>query len=130
MRIFGIVVAIACILLSACVCQREALPAAMRSELIRIGGVVTDETQRIEARKECLMRYCKILTEAIEMYGSNAVSRRTIVESLRLDDNSDDITHVYSISNGDGSFCMLFIDYCLRDALFVRRVAISVEARM
>ena len=130
MRIIGIVVAVVCVALSACVSHQETIPAPMRSELIRLGGIITDETQGKEVRKVSLKRYCKILTEAIETYGSNAISRSTIVESLGLDDDSDKITHVYSISNGDDSFCMLFIDYNLRNASFVRRAVINAEARM
>ena len=130
MRIMGIVVAVVCVALSACVSHQETIPAAMRSELIRLGGIITDEAQGKEERKNCLGQYCKILTGSIETYGPKAVSRRTIVESLGLDDNSDAITHVYSISNGDGSYFMLFIDYNLCDALFVRRAVIDAEARM
>ena len=102
----------------------------MRSELIRLGGIITDETQGKGVRKLSLKRYCKILTEAIETYGSNAVSRSTMVESLGFDDDSDKITHVYSISNGDDPFCMLFIDYNLSNTLFVRRAVINEEAQM
>lgn len=70
MRIIGIVVAVVCVALSACVSHQETIPAPMRSELIRLGGIITDETQGKEVRKVSLKRYCKILTEAIGSAGA------------------------------------------------------------
>ena len=124
------IIVLACVVQTACVTQRETLPPSTRAELIRLGRIITDETRGREERKECLGQYCQLISTAVEVCGPNAVSRRTIVESLRLEDDSTGITHVYSISNGDGSYYMLFIDYDLRDAAFVQSARINKEARM
>lgn len=131
MRLFrtGIVVFV-CVTLVACVAQRESLPPLSRAELVRLGRIISDETRGREERKECLAQYCNIITTALEVHGRNAVSRRTIVESLGLVDKSGSSTHVYSISNGDGSYYMLFIDYDLHDTAFVRRAVVNADARM
>lgn len=101
-----------------------------RAELVRLGRIIADETRGREERKECLEQYCKIIATALEVHGRNAVSRRTIVESLGLVDKSGSSTHVYSISNEDGSYYMLFIDYDLHNAAFVRRAVVNADARM
>ena len=128
LRIF--LVAFACVVQTACVTQRETLPPETRAELLRLGRIIKDETHGREERKECLRQYCKVVSTVVEAYGPNAVNRRTIVESLGLTDDSGGITDVYSISNGDGSYYMLFITYDLRDATFVQTAIINAEARM
>lgn len=131
MRLFKMSIAFfVCVTLMACVAQRESLPPPSRAELVRLGRIITDETREREERKECLEQYYKIITTALEVHGRNAVSRRTIVESLGLVDKSGNSSHVYSISNGDGSYYMLFIDYDLHDAAFVRRAVVNADARM
>ena len=121
---------LACLVQAACVTQQETLPLSTRAELLRLGQIIVDETRGREERKECLGQYCQLISTAVEVCGPNAVSRRTIVESLRLEDVSTGITHVYSISNGDGSYYMLFIDYDLRDVAFVQSARINKKARM
>ena len=131
MRVVKIaVMVIACVAQTACVTQRETLPPETRAELLRLGRIIKDETHGREERIECLRQYCKVVSTVVEAYGPNAVNRRTIVESLGLTDDSGGITDVYSISNGDGSYYMLFITYDLRDATFVQNVIINAEARM
>ena len=127
-RIF--LVALACVAQTACMTQRETLPPETRAELLRLGRIIKDETHGREERIECLRQYCKVVSTVVEAYGPDAVNRRTIVESLGLTDDSGGITDVYSISNGDGSYYMLFITYDLRDATFVQNVIINAEARM
>ena len=128
LRIF--LVAFACVVQTSCVTQRETLPPETRAELLRLGRIIKDETHGREERKECLRQYCKVVSTVVEAYGPNAVNRRTIVESLGLTGDSGGITDVYSISNGDGSYYMLFITYDLRDAIFVQTAIINAEARM
>ena len=131
MRIVKIaLMALACVAQTACMTQRESLPPSTRAELLRLGRVIKDETHGREERKECLRQYCKVVSTVVEAYGPNAVNRRTIVESLGLTDDCGGITDVYSISNGDGSYYMLFITYDLRDATFVQTAIINAEARM
>ena len=124
------VMVLVCLMQVACVTQRETIPPSMRAELLRLGRIIQDETHGREERKENLRQYCKVVSTVVEVYGPNAVNRRTIVESLGLTDDSDEITDVYSISNGDGSYYMLFITYDLRDATFVQTAIINAEARM
>lgn len=127
-RIF--LVAVACVAQTACVTQQETIPPETRAELLRLGRIIKDETHGREERKECLRQYCKVVSTVVEAYGPNAVNRRTIVESLGLTGDFGGITDVYSISNGDGSYYMLFITYDLRDATFVQTAIINAEARM
>ena len=124
------VMVLVCLMQVACVTQRETIPPSMRAELLRLGRIIQDETHGREERKENLRQYCKVVSTVVEVYGPNAVNRRTIVESLGLTDDSDEITDVYSISNGDGSYYMVFITYDLRDATFVQTAIINAEARM
>ena len=124
------VMVLVCLMQVACVTQRETIPPSMRAELLRLGRIIQDETHGREERKENLRQYCKVVSTVVEVYGPNAVNRRTIVESLGLTDDSGGITDVYSISNGDGSYYMLFITYDLRDATFVQTAIINAEARM
>ena len=131
MRVVKIaVMVLACLMQAACVTQRETLPPSTRAELFRLGRIITDETHGRKKRTESLRQYCKVVSAAVGAYGPNAVNRRTIVESLGLTGDSGGITDVYSISNGDGSYYMLFITYDLRDAAFVRRADIRPEERM
>ena len=131
MRIVKIaLMAFACVAQTACVTQRETLPPETRAEVLRLGRIIKDETHGREERIEGLRQYSKVVSTVVEAYGPNAVNRRTIVESLGLTDDSGGITDVYSISNGDGSYYMLFITYDLRDATFVQNVIINAEARM
>ena len=61
-------------------------------------------------------------------YGPYAVSRRTIVEALNLDDDSKGIADLYSIDNGNDTYYMLIIQYDNRYAAFVRWAVIHPEA--
>lgn len=131
MRVVKIaVMVLVCVMQAACVTRRETIPPSTRAELIRLGRIIKDETHGREERKECLRQYCKVVSTVVEAYGPNAVNRRTIVESLGLTGDFGGITDVYSISNGDGSYYMLFITYDLRDATFVQTAIINAEARM
>lgn len=123
-----VLMALVCAALTACVSQREMIPPETRAELIRLGRIIIDETRGREERKECMVQYRKIISNAIKEKGPNAVSRRTIVESLNLKDDPRYLTHIYSIDNGNDTYYMLFIQYDNRDAAFVRWAVIDPEA--
>ena len=125
-----VLMALVCIVQTACVTPPETIPPETRAELIRLGRIIIDETRGREERKECMTRFREIISTAIEEYGPYAVSRRTIVESLRLKDGLKYFVHVYTIDNGNDTWYMLIIDYDNRYAAFVRRAVIDPEATM
>ena len=129
MRMAGIVLMfLVCMAQTACVTPRETIPPETRTELIRLGRIFVDETHGREVRKECMTRFREIISTAIEEYGPCAVSRRTIVEALNLDDDSKYFADLYSIDNGNDTYYMIIIDYDNRYAAFVRRAVIHPEA--
>ena len=129
MRIARIVMmALLCVAQTACVTPRAAIPPETRAELIRLGRIFVDETRGREERKECMTRFREIISTAIEKYGPYAVSRRTIIEALNLDDDSKGIADLYSVDNGNDTYCMLIIQYDNRYAAFVRWAVIHPEA--
>ena len=119
---------IACMTLTGCVTPPEMIPPETRAELIRLGKIIIDETRGREERKGGMARFREIILTAIEEYGPYAVSRRTIVEALNLDDDSKYLVHVYTIDNGNHTYYMLIIDYDNRYVAFVRRAVIHPEA--
>ena len=123
-----VMMALLCVAQTACVTPRETIPPETRTELIRLGRIFVDETHGREVRKECMTRFREIISTAIEEYGPCAVSRRTIVEALNLDDDSKYFVHVYTIDNGNHTYYMLIIDYDNRYLAFVRRAVIHPEA--
>ena len=120
--------ALVCMAQTACVTPRETIPPETRAELIRLGRIFVDETRGREVRKECMTRFREIISTAIEEYGPCAVSRRTIVEALNLDDDSKGVADLYSVDNGNDTYYMLIIQYDNRYAAFVRCVVIDPEA--
>jgi hypothetical protein len=129
MRITTIVLmALVCVAQTACVSQHETIPPGTRAELIRLGRIIIDKTRGREERKGCMTRFREIICTSIEEYGPYAVSRRTIVEALNLDDDSKYSSHLYSIDNGNDTYYMLIINYDNRYGAFVRRADIDPEA--
>ena len=123
-----VLMALFCIAQTACVTPPETIPPETRTKLIRLGRIFVDETRGREERKECMTRFREIISTAIEEYGPYAVSRRTIVEALNLDDDSKGIADLYSVDNGNDTYYMLIIHYDNRYAAFVRRAVIHPEA--
>ena len=119
---------LACMTLTGCVTPPEMIPQETRAELIRLGRIIIDETHGRKERKESMTRFREIISTAIVKYGPYAVSRRTIVEALNLDDDSKGIADLYSIDNGNDTYYMLIIQYDNRYAAFVRWAVIHPEA--
>ena len=123
-----VLMVLVCVVQTACVTQHETIPPETRAELIRLGGIIIDKTRGREERKECMTRFREVICTSIEEYGPYAVSRKTIVEALNLDDDSKYFVHVYTIDNGNNTYYMLIIDYDNRYLAFVRRAVIDPEA--
>ena len=123
-----VLMALVCVVQTACVTQHETIPPETRADLIRLGRIIIDKTRGREERKECMTRFREVICTSIEEYGPCAVSRRTIVEALNLDDDSKYFVHVYTIDNGNDTYYMLIIDYDNRYLAFVRRAVIDPEA--
>ena len=122
-----VMMALLCMVQTACMTPRERIPPETRAELIRLGRIFVDETRGRDERKECMTRFREIISSAIEEYGPYAVSRRTIVEALDFDD-SKGIAYLYSIDNGNDTYYMLIIQYDNRYTAFVRWAVINPEA--
>ena len=77
--------ALVCVMQTACVTQHEAIPPETRVELIRLGRIITDESKPEEERCNARIRYCDLIREAIEKYGKKSVDRQTVIDSFFVD---------------------------------------------
>ena len=83
MRIARIaMMALACVTLAACVTQRETLPPATRTELIRLGRIIINESETEEIRCKARILYCELIWDAMEKHGKKSVDWQTVVDSF------------------------------------------------
>ena len=116
MRIVRLVlVVLACVMQTACLTQREALPPSTRAELLRLGRIITDENEAEETRYNSRILYRDLLWESIQKYGKKSVDRQTVIDSfmvngqkpkgLRIDDGMLD----YEFESKDQTFPAVLI---------------------
>ena len=74
--------ALVCVMQTACVSQRETIPPETRAELIRLGRIIIDENEAEETRSKAQVRYCDLIREAIGKYGKKSVDWQTVVDSF------------------------------------------------
>ena len=77
-----VLIALACVMQTACVTQQLTLPSATRAELIRLGRIIIDENETEEARCNSRMRYCELVRDAKKKFGEKSVDRQTVIESF------------------------------------------------
>lgn len=80
-----VLMALACMTLTGCVTQHEAIPPETRVELIRLGRIITDESKPEEERCNARIRYCDLIRETIEKYGKKSVDWNTVIDSFMVE---------------------------------------------
>ena len=107
--------ALVCVMQTACVSQRETIPPETRAELIRLGRIITDESKPEEERCKARIRYCDLIREAIEKYGKKSVDRQTVIDSFVVEGKKtkdlwiDDVRLHYMLERQNGIYATLTI---------------------
>jgi len=110
-----VLVTLACAAQTACVTQRETLPPETRTELIRLGRVITNENEKEETRYNSRILYCNLIREAIKKHGKKSVDRQTVVDSFMVNGRKpkdlwlDDGRLDYMFERKDGSLAIMTI---------------------
>ena len=107
--------ALVCVMQTACVTQRETIPPETRAELIRLGRIIIDENEAEETRSKAQVRYCDLIREAIEKYGKKSVDRQTVIDSFVVEGKKtkdlwiDDVRLHYMLERQNGIYATLTI---------------------
>ena len=104
------IVVLACVVQTACVTQREAIPPETRAELLRLGSIITDENEAEETRYNSQLLYCELVWDTIQKYGKKSVDRQTVIDSFMVNGQKpkalwiDDGRLHYDFESKDGTF--------------------------
>lgn len=110
-----VLMALVCVVQTACVTQHETIPPETRAGLIRLGRIITDGNRLEETRRNAQIRYCNLVRDSIQKYGKKSVDRQVILDSFMVNGRNpnglsvDDGKLDYMFESKDGTLAIMTI---------------------